>query len=189
MPVDFGRKLNEQHPRGQVHTEEPGTFLLWGDGASSKWSNSSILGFNFFFQLCQRWSPLCCQWWRTGNLRGRNLCLWTLCFSPPWQNDRWKPQRHLGKFPETKTWKQTEMNLLLQIMEDCMVFTLAGCAITANCKSKEADKSWSYSTDLFTFFKFSQFFFPLYFKPNSCYNPTQEGGILPPIIIYFRFSN
>lgn len=41
------------------------------------------------------------------------------------------------------------MNLLwFQIMEDCMVFMLAGCAITANCKLKSPDQLCGYSIEL-----------------------------------------
>lgn len=36
-------------------------------------------------------------------------------------------------------------------MEDCMVFTLAGCAITANCKLKSSDQLCNYSIELFGF--------------------------------------
>lgn len=88
----------------------------------------------FVFQLCQRWSPCCCRWWRRGSLRGSRRCLWTRCFSPALQSGRWKHQRQLGNIAaRSHTWKQTEMNLsLFQILEDSMVFTLAGCAITAN---------------------------------------------------------
>lgn len=51
--------------------------------------------------------------------------------------------------------KQNERILLLwfQIMEDCMVFTLAGCAITANCKLNPPEQLCSYSIELFTFLK------------------------------------
>lgn len=90
----------------------------------------------FVFQLCQRWSPCCCRWWRRGSLRGSRRRLWTRCFSPTSRSGRWKHQRQLGNIAaRSHTWKQTEMNLLLfQILEDSMVFTLAGCAITANCE-------------------------------------------------------
>lgn len=90
----------------------------------------------FVFQLCQRWSPCCCRWWRRGSLRGGRQCLWTRCFSPTLRSGRWKHQRQLGNIAaRSHIRKQTEMNLLLfQILEDSMVFTLAGCAITANCE-------------------------------------------------------
>lgn len=49
--------------------------------------------------------------------------------------------------------KRGEINLLLwlQIMEDCMVFTLAGCPITANCKLNSPAQLCSYSIELFSF--------------------------------------
>lgn len=40
-------------------------------------------------QLCQRWSRCCCRWRRRGKPRGSRRCLWTPCFSPASQSDRW----------------------------------------------------------------------------------------------------
>lgn len=68
--------------------------------------------------------------------------------------------------------KQIELILLLwfQIMEDCMVFTLAGCAITANCKLNSPEQLCSYSIELFTFLKFKKNKIKLCTSKHSCYN-------------------